>query len=86
MEFQGALIREQGVTFAIVIVKPHVLQGDDQARAAISSFQPLFPGAPIVLMAQNHRGIPTYYGRKDLVRFLSRVPMGSIPWKQYRTN
>jgi hypothetical protein len=84
--FQGALVREQGATFAIVIVKPHVLQVPDQARAAITSFQPLFPGAPIVLMAQNHQGVPTYYGRQDLVNFLSRVPIGSIPWKEYRTN
>ena len=25
MSFDGALIKEQGVTFAIVVVKPHVL-------------------------------------------------------------
>jgi hypothetical protein len=84
--FQGALVREQGVTFAIVIVKSHVLQAPNQAGSAITSFQPLFPGTPLVLMAQDHQGVPTYYGRKDLVNFLSRVPMGSIPWKEYRTN
>ena len=28
MRFQGALIKEQGVTFGIVVVKPHVLQSE----------------------------------------------------------
>lgn len=38
---------------------------------------------PIALMAQNARGIPTYYGRKDIVNFLARIDMRRIPWKRY---
>ncbi len=38
MQFEGALVREQGVTFAIVIVKPHVLNSGHQAmRLRIAS-------------------------------------------------
>jgi len=83
MKFQGALIKEQGQTFAIVIVKPNVLQNSFDANNARNSFSPVFPGVPIVLMAQNTRGIPTYQGRTDIVNFLARVPMASIPWREY---
>ena len=83
MKVQGAVIREQGVTFAIVIVKRHVIQSTFQANDAVQGFSGLFPGIPIVLMAQDNRGTPTYFGRRDIVRFLSKVPVRAIPWKQY---
>jgi len=87
MKFQGALIREQNVTFAIVIVKEHILQGSSQTKdETLRSFQPLFPGVPVTLMAQNHHGIPTYYGRPDIVNFLSNVSIDRIPWKEYTYN
>ena len=41
-QFEGAVIREQGVTFAVVIVGPSVLQNTMDANA-IDSFQPVFP-------------------------------------------
>ena len=83
MQFEGAIIEEQGVTFAVVIVKAAVLNSTQRARNAIRSFGPVFPGLPVVLMAQDGKGQPTYYGRKDLSRFLSRVPLSAIPWKRY---
>ena len=86
MRFQGAVIREQGVTFAIVVVKKHVIDSSSQADEAVGSFQPVFPGMPIVLMAQDHRGRPTYYGRRDISRFLASVPVQAIPWREYALN
>jgi hypothetical protein len=83
MTFQGALIREQGVTFDLVIVKKHVIDNSSEASRAIAAFQPVFPGLPVVLMAQNYRGTPTYYGRQDIARFLASVPLEAIPWKEY---
>lgn len=83
MQFQGAVIREQGVTFAVVVVKKHVVDNTFTARDAIGNFQPVFPGMPIVLMAQDGRGRPTYYGRTDIARFLANVPLHAIPWQQY---
>jgi len=43
----------------------------------------LFGGIPVVAMEQDGRGVPTYFGRRDLVRFLASVPMEAIPWKCY---
>jgi hypothetical protein len=83
MQFQGAVIKEQSVTFAVVIVKPHVLQNRTEADELILSFRPLFPGIPVVLMAQNSRGIPSYYGRKDISKFMASVPIHAVPWKEY---
>lgn len=72
MRYQGAVIREQGVAFAVVIVKKQVLDNSAQAAATIRGFGPVFPGLPVVLMAQDLRGRPTDYGRTDIARFLSR--------------
>ena len=83
MQIQGAVIREQGITFAIVIVKPHILDSPGQANEAIASFRPIFREIPTVLMAQDHQGVPTYYGRPDIVRFLANAPLSAIPWKEY---
>jgi len=86
VKFQGAVIKEQGVTFAIVIVKKHIVDNSGSAKEAINSFKPLFPGIPIILMAQDSRGIPTYCGRQDIVKFLVNVPLNVIPWKEYTTH
>jgi hypothetical protein len=83
MQIQGAVIREQGISFAIVIVKKHVVDNSIEAREAIEAFQPLFPGLPIVLMAQDSMGVPTYFGRPDIARFMASVPMSAVPWKEY---
>ena len=83
MTFEGALIREQGVNFAIVIVKQHVISNRLTAKKAISGFQSAFPGQPIVLMAQDSRGTPTYFGRHDIVNFLKQTPLQCIPWKKF---
>ena len=37
MTFQGAVIREQGITFAVVIVKKHVIDSGDEAGQAIAA-------------------------------------------------
>ncbi len=83
MQFDGVLLKEQGVTFAIVIVKPHVLNSSIECDNARRSFSPVFPGVPIILMAQNSRGVPAYQGRPDIVRFLAKVNPSRIPWKRY---
>jgi hypothetical protein len=86
MHFQGAVLREQGQTFAVVVVKKHVVDNRSTAAEAIASFHPVFPGMPIVLMAQDGSGRPTYYGREDISRFLATVPMRAIPWRDYTVN
>lgn len=83
MKVQGAVIKEQGLTFAIVVVKRHIVDSQTQSGEAINSFSHLFPGMPIVLMAQDSRGIPKYRGRKDIVNFLANIHPSQIPWKEY---
>ena len=50
MGFQATVIKEQGVTFATVVVKRSDVDRDE-ANRTITSFQRRFPGMPIVLMA-----------------------------------
>ena len=83
MKIQGAVVTEQGVTFAIVVVKKHVVDNNFSADEAISDFSPLFPGIPLVLAAQDHSGQFTYYGRRDITKFLASIDARRIPWKEY---
>lgn len=86
MQFRGAVVKEQGVTFAIVIVKEYVVNNTFKAKDCIRDFEPVFCGLPVVLMAQDYKGRAKYYGRKDIVRFLANVPLRAIPWKKYTMN
>jgi hypothetical protein len=86
LQFDGAKITEQGVTFGIVIVKPHVLHDASRQVNVRQLGTHAFGPIPIVLMAQNARGVPTYQGRRDLVRFLSRIYVRQIPWKRFSFN
>jgi hypothetical protein len=83
VKFQGALVKEQGVEFGIVIVKRSVLSNGAERERVRSSFGQVFGGLPTVLMAQDSRGVPTYHGRPDIVRFLANVPVEAIPWMEY---
>ena len=79
----GAVIIEQGVTFAIIAVKPHVTRYTASAVQMRSSLAPYFPNMPIILMSQDADGEPHYYGRKDIVDFLKTIRLDQIPWKDY---
>jgi hypothetical protein len=82
MRIDGAIIREQNVTFAIVVVKPQVLTNDLECESVRRSFRPYFPGMPIILMAQVS-GRNRYHGRNDIVQFLAKIDQRRIPWKTY---
>ena len=78
MQFDGALIKEQGVTFAIVVVKPQVLTSPSKEKIR-AGFKVYFGNIPIILMAQNTRGVPTYDGRTDtdaMVKFVTKIVSG----------
>lgn len=86
MQLEGAVIMEQGQTFAVVVVKRHVTENQHEASSAMQSFSRYFPGLPIVLMSQDSSGLPTYFGRRDIANFLSGIPTSAIPWKRYTFN
>jgi hypothetical protein len=85
MQIEGAVVKEQGQTFAIVVVKSSVGNSGNQARQqAASSFATLFdPGVPIILMWQDAQGTPNYWGRPDIVSFLANIDPTRIPWQRY---
>jgi len=83
MQIEGAVIKEQNLTFAVVVVKPEVIRNCTKAQDAIRSFMPVFHGMPVVLMAQDNSGVPTYYGRQDISHFMASVPLQAIPWRRY---
>ena len=85
MTFQGALIREHGVSFAIVVVKRHVLDNRTESSEMIAASSQFFGGVPTVLMAQEAGGRPRYLGRPDIVRFLASISPARIPWKRFTT-
>ena len=53
MVVHGAVIIEQGVTFAIVVVKPEVTQYTVRATRFRQAIRPYFPNMPIILMSQD---------------------------------
>lgn len=81
--FDGAVIKEQGVTFAIAVVKRGTLSNSLLKKDSLSYFSRFFCNIPTVLMEQDIHGVPHYYGRKDIVKFLSNIHPSRIPWRRY---
>lgn len=83
MKGHVALVREQGVDFAVVAVKPQVLNKPKREKDDLVAAYSLEFGVPAVLMAQDARGRATYYGLRDLVKFLSHVFVEQLTWREF---
>ncbi|OCA02518.1 Hypothetical protein PYTT_1524 [Akkermansia glycaniphila] len=86
MTIDGAIIKEQGVTFAIVIVKQSAMStthAADETREALQAQIADFAGIPLILASQDSRGAFSYQGKPDIVRFLASISASRIPWKRY---
>lgn len=83
MKVQAALVKEQGQNFAVVVVKRSAFSNSADRNELAAELSALFGGVPAVLMAQDTRGVPEYYGRRDIVRWLANVPFEALPWKEY---
>ncbi len=86
MTITGAIIKEQGVTFGIIVVKPSVTASNAEAdefrswaRLRLSEFS----GLPLILASQDARGRFSYQGKPDIVSFLASVSADRIPWRKY---
>lgn len=86
MRIKGSIVEEQGVTFAIVLVKHPATQTPSEAEKARAAFQGYFPGMPLILASQDSHGIFHYQGRKDIVDLLANIDPSQIPWKEWTTN
>jgi hypothetical protein len=86
MTIEGSIIKEQGVTFGIVIVKKHAMSTNQQAsdlRQSIQASLVEFSDIPLILACQDERGVFSYQGRPDLVKFLANLQVSQIPWRRY---
>jgi hypothetical protein len=86
MRIIGSIIKEQGVTFAIVLVKRRAVQTSEEAATTRASFELYFPGLPLILATKDVRGNFEYQGRKDIVSFLAGISSARIPWREFHSN
>jgi hypothetical protein len=84
--FTGALLPVCGVDVLIVAVQPWILASRHESQLYVIAFQLRFRRT-IVLMAQDERGTPTYFGPAGIVGALRTLPFELIPWRRmpYRT-
>lgn len=88
MKFQGAVVLAAGREIGIVVVRSDVLNSNDQCEEisveASRAFGPrTFGYVPIVLVAFDDNGTPTYSGSFDDVNLLANVDPVQLPWEQY---
>ena len=85
MQINGAIVKKQDVTFAIVTVKSFVMKNTvvaERIRANCSTIHD-FRGVPIILAFQETRDQFKYQGRKDIVKYLADINPSRIPWARY---
>lgn len=46
----------------------------------------IFQGIPVVLTAKEPLGAVKYFGRSDIVAYLSKLKPSQIPWKEYTSS
>lgn len=76
--WQVALVREQGVEFAVVCVQDHVIDTPTQRDELITLWSAHFCRPTVLMGARQHRT----YGRRDLVDWLATINPSQLPWRQ----
>lgn len=79
VRIRAAVIEEQGIAFAVVYVSGPVLEDAAAAVRAQARYARFFL-LPVVLMTDDAKG-PRWFGREDIVRFLSAYAFEDIPWE-----
>ena len=83
VNIQAAAISLQGIRFVVVAAAMSLVRSPGDAALVIVDLQERFGGVPVVLMAQDEAGVPTYYGDDGLLRLLAPIPLDKLPWKEY---
>jgi hypothetical protein len=78
---QAAIITEQGITFAIVLVQK--IGSPFENEHISNKLSPVFGDMPVVLMTKNSEG-REQVGREDLVNITKDIPFGAIPFREYQ--
>ncbi len=86
MKIDGAIIKEQGIVFGVILVKKSAMINQSVADKTREAFQKAlleFSAIPLVLASQDSRGRFEYQGRTDLVNFLASISPSRVPWRTY---
>jgi hypothetical protein len=78
MQGEVALIEEQRQTFAVLAVKPYVIQNPTEREALTAAGQQWF-GVRTALLAEDGRT----WGPNDIVRWLRNVQIDQLPWRSF---
>lgn len=83
VKVQAAAIALRGHQFVVVVSQMKLVASPGEADMAIDDLRPYFGGVPVVLLAQQDDGSPSYYGDSQLVELLAGIPIDKMPWKEY---
>jgi hypothetical protein len=78
MTGEVAVIREQGQTFVVLAVKPHVVQSPTERQQRVAASREWF-GVRTALLAEDGRT----WGPNDIVRWLQNIHPGQLPWRKF---
>jgi hypothetical protein len=81
--FIGATIRLFDVEVLVVQVALRVIGDRGEAPALVAAFQARFKRT-IVLVAQDRRGVPTFFGPGPIAMVLSKIPFEALTWQRFR--
>lgn len=81
--YQGGIVIGHKKRFGIVRVDKAVIDNREEAVRTMQSLLPLFPGLPVVLVAEEGKEKPLYFARPDLMNFLMDFHLPSVEWKEY---
>lgn len=76
-QWQIALVREQGVSFGVALVRDHVLNNTSERDGLMQALS-VHLGQPVVLLGERQHRL---FGRQDIVRFLRNVHPSRLPWR-----
>lgn len=80
--FNGANLPLYGGDVLIVIVYPWVLTDATESTQLVEDLRERF-GRTIVLVAQDSRGVPTYWGPTAITMVLRAIPFDALPWSHH---
>ncbi len=77
----AALVRKQGVTFAVALAKDHVISNPTKASQLIATVMQIVGCSLVVLMGERSRKLRG--NRRDVVDFVASVHPSRLPWRKY---
>jgi hypothetical protein len=76
--WQVALVREQGVNFAVICVRDGAIDSSLERDRLVKWWTVQLQQPVVLLGAQQHR----LWGRRDIVDFLSNIDPARLPWRR----